>query len=140
MFEKHESQGNEWHEAFFYIEPLDQDFQIVFEASGNRSMSNIAIDDVALLNETACMQYGTTEPTVEEAGGIYDMQSCVNRCNETQSVRINGSFTIVQQDGLIEKCDCHRDCFVLSSCCYDYRDLCLDGELKSYFEFFFREN
>lgn len=130
LFDKQSSQGNHWHEELIYIEPVDQPFQIVFEASGMRSVvSDIAIDDVALLNDTTCMKFFTTERTTEEiGGGIFDMQTCVNRCNETQSVRLNGSYTEVDQDGFLEKCDCHKECVDLGTCCFDFRNTCLDGK------------
>lgn len=120
LFEKVNSQGNQWNEAFFQIEPTNDKFQIIFEATGSNGLiSDIAIDDVSLLNGGDCMQFSKSKAT-EEIGGVFGTQSCENRCNETESVRISGSTTLNQNGKVIEKCDCHWDCLELDTCCIDY--------------------
>lgn len=127
LFEKQNSQGNQWIEEQVYLYPVDEEFQIVFEATGSRAIiSDIAIDDVALLNDGICRGETTTE-SITEDDGIYQIQSCVNRCNETQSIRSNGSKPIIDENHHItEKCDCHSECGDMSSCCFDYLLACFD--------------
>lgn len=90
-------------------------------------INDIAIDDVALLNGGDCMQFSKNK-TNEEIDGIFGIQSCVNRCNETESVRISDSTTVNQNGKLIEKCDCHLDCLNLDTCCIDYQLKCLESK------------
>lgn len=60
------------------------------------------------------------QSTTVETDGIYDMQSCENRCMETKSVRENSNGTFYKNGHLIEKCDCHADCINSNTCCFDY--------------------
>lgn len=132
LFEVANSQGNKWNEAFFEIEPITSDFQIIFEATGSNGLINdIAIDDVALLNGGDCIHF-TKDKVTEEIGGIYEIQSCANRCNETESVRINGSTTLNQNGQIIEKCDCHLNCLELDTCCTDYQLKCLESKNRKW--------
>lgn len=102
------------------------------EATAGRSrLSDIAIDDVSLLTGTDCLteQFQSTESATEEDGGIYDIQSCTNRCNETQpTTSLDTVFTRPGgKTAIIEKCDCHSGCEDLKSCCLDYRSICVFG-------------
>lgn len=117
---------------------IDSDFQIVFEAfetSGN--ICDIAIDDVALLKYDEITSEQPT--TTEEVAGIFDWESCENRCSETESERITtlllSHFGIYETDDghMIEKCDCHSECVYLDSCCLDYYSRCSNGEWYSSF-------
>lgn len=136
LFEKHDSQGNQWNEEVSQIESVETDFQIIFEATGSNGLINdIAIDDVALMNGSDCVKYLTPEPVSEENGGIFGIQSCADRCTETQSVRLNGSTTSIEDGAIIEKCDCHQECLDLGTCCTDYQIKCLESKRK--FRFFF---
>lgn len=137
MFEKSNSQGNRWIEGFVEIEPVQSDFQIVIEASGrNGIISDIAIDDVALLQNADCIKFlkpeSATEPVNEESGGIYNIQSCENRCNETQSVRMssNDNGTVTEDNRIIEKCDCHMGCLDLDTCCPDFKAHCFESKKR----------
>lgn len=109
------------------MKPTKVDFQIVFEAIavGGR-ICDIAIDDVSLIYGSDCTLGTTSEAITEEADGIYDLQSCKNRCNETESAIINASekFTHDDNDNLIERCDCHFDCDDMDTCCPDYQLHC----------------
>lgn len=132
LFDKKNSQGNQWNEFIAKIEPIESDFQIIFEATGSNGLiSDIAIDDVALLNDGDCIKsLPTTETVTEEKGGIFDVLSCVNRCTETQSIRINGSILIAEDGAITEKCDCHTECLDLGTCCIDYQSKCFDSKLN----------
>lgn len=128
LFEKQGSQGNQWNEGFFEFEPTKTDFQIVIEATGSRGLiSDIAIDDVALLKGGDCMKYLKHELATTEAGGIFDTQSCANRCSEIESVRRTSNETFFKDGHLIEKCDCHQECVDILTCCLDYVTLCIEN-------------
>lgn len=117
------------------VTPLDGDFQIVIEAkpiSGN--ISDIAIDDVALLTGSRCARSAPTETTdaTEEPNGVFSVMSCVNRCNETESLHNATTFQTDMMTGKqVEVCDCHDQCDDSETCCLDYNDNCLDGETDS---------
>lgn len=134
LFEKKNSQGNQWIEGFVEVEPVTTEFQIVIEATGRNGIyviNDIAIDDVALLKDGDCMQFVKNETATvsatEESGGIYNIQSCANRCSETQSVRGNGTDTFIEGQTITEKCDCHPECLDLDTCCPDYKSKCFEG-------------
>lgn len=131
LFEIQNNQGNQWNEAFFQVERQNKDFQIIFEATGSKGpISDIAIDDVALLNGGDCVKLLKLDVvTEEENGGIYDIMSCAGRCMETESVRNSGNKTLIQDNRIVEKCDCHPECYDLKTCCLDYVTIC--GKLHS---------
>lgn len=106
------------------------DFQIVFEATGSNSIINdIAIDDLALLKGAICNGGEPNLATEEdESDGIYDLQSCANRCSETQPFRNKGQEILDVEGHLTEKCDCHPECMDLGTCCPDYRLKCLNSK------------
>lgn len=142
LFQVQGSQKNQWLEGLFPIEEVEDDFQIIIEATAGRSrLSDIAIDDVALLQGAYCIteQFQTTESVTEEDGGIYDIQSCTNRCNETQP-SLSVDTVTVRQNGktaIIEKCDCHSGCEDLKSCCLDYRSICVFGNFNFFICFIY---
>ncbi len=133
--EKNGSFENAWLESVFDIDQYDQDFQIVIEATAIRTTrSNIAIDDVALLNGADCMNEESKSTAVtEEEDGIFDAQSCLNRCQETEphsryvtETNLNSSNKTVN----ILHCDCYDGCVDRKSCCLDYRSICVFGNAK----------
>lgn len=66
------SQKNQWIESLFVVEGQTEDFQIVIEATAGRTrLSDIAIDDVALLKGNECMneQFQSTTDSVSEEDG-----------------------------------------------------------------------
>lgn len=129
LFEIANSQGNQWKEAFFEVEPTQNKFQLIFEATGSNGLINdIAIDDVALLNGGDCLKFSKNK-TTDETDGIFGIQSCANRCNETESMRTNGNTTLSQNGKIIEKCDCHLECLDLDTCCVDYQLKCPESEI-----------
>lgn len=71
MYQIQGSQTNQWIESLFVVEEQTEDFQIVIEATAGRTrLSDIAIDDVALL-KGQCMNeqfQATTESVTEEDG------------------------------------------------------------------------
>lgn len=139
LFEKYGSTRNLWSEAEFEMEPLDEDFQIIIEStSGTVHLSDIAIDDFALLTDGDCIseQYATTAVALtEEPGGTYDIQSCANRCDETgpstmaDEIITNGTG----RGGIVQHCDCFDGCEDIKSCCLDYLTLCVFCKFCVYF-------
>lgn len=72
MYQIQGSQKNQWIESLFVVEEQIEDFQIVIEATAGRTrISDIAIDDVALLKGNECMneQFQATTETVTEEDG-----------------------------------------------------------------------
>ena len=123
-----------WIEEISIFEELDEDFQIVIEAIGGRvHLSEIAIDDFALLNGVDCIgteQQSTTQALDEETNGVFDIQSCLNRCNETEPSSVRDEtigVDLAGKGGIIETCDCHPECEELKSCCLDFRTICVFG-------------
>lgn len=115
------------------VKPIDEDFQIVVEAKpSNGIISDIAIDDVALLSGLHCIQFVQNETVfTEEPNGVYDVLSCANRCNETDSKHNATKFRPDMMTGKqVEVCDCHDQCFDLDTCCPDYIDNCLIDSCK----------
>jgi hypothetical protein len=106
----------------------------VIEASiGLNHYSDIAIDDVALLSGADCSneEFFSTTPVIEEAGGVFDVQSCKNRCNETESSVDNRMDVIGDgpgKGGQILHCDCSSGCGELKTCCLDYAMVCYGGK------------
>lgn len=100
------------------------------------AINDIAIDDVTLLKNEDCITFlkpeSATEPVNEEIGGIYNIQSCENRCNETQSVRMNDNDngTVTVDNRIIEKCDCHMGCLDVDTCCPDFKTHCFESKKK----------
>lgn len=116
------------------VEAVEEDFQIVIEAKPvNGIISDIAIDDVALLSGSHCIQLvqNGTDVTTEEPNGVYDVMSCINRCNETSSLRNATKFEPDMMTGKqVEVCDCHEDCGYFDTCCPDYNDHCALDDSK----------
>ncbi|XP_031625309.1 uncharacterized protein LOC116341763, partial [Contarinia nasturtii] len=126
FFEKEGSQGNQWIVGDIPVEPTNADFQIMIEVTGSKGViSDIAIDDVALMKDSDCLNNIQSEATTE-TDEIFDIQSCENRCMETGSVRENTNGTFYRNGHLIEKCDCHQECIILNTCCFDFITKCVE--------------
>lgn len=69
----------------------------------------------------------TTLIADELTGGVYDIQSCTNRCQETgpstmtDEIITNGTG----RGGILEHCDCFTGCEDIKSCCPDYITTCV---------------
>lgn len=121
-----------WKEVIFSIDQFDEEFQIVIEAiAGPTQYSDIAIDDLYLMNGADCIndKYFTTAEPIEETGGVFDVQSCANRCNETRSTGIfeEDVANLTGHGGVILHCDCYDGCEDIKTCCLDYRSVCVFG-------------
>uniref|UniRef100_A0A182QJQ0 Uncharacterized protein n=1 Tax=Anopheles farauti TaxID=69004 RepID=A0A182QJQ0_9DIPT len=125
LFVQQGNQKNVWHEGHIEIAQQSERFQIVIEASlGMRYKSDIAIDDVSLLQGDSCRVpvedgYDNTEDQPTDAEKIpVKIDSCENRCGVSMASVFNTSDTIVH-------CDCHEDCVTSESCCPDFRERCV---------------
>lgn len=149
LFEKHGSYNNTWNQALFEIEPCNEDFQIIIEATtGKALLSDIAIDDFELLTDGECIAEEIQTTAVipvtvgnnsnSNDGGIYNIQSCSNRCDEigpstaADEIITNGTG----RGGILEHCDCFDGCEDIKSCCPDYITTCVfckEGKKKHIF-------
>ncbi|XP_049296782.1 zonadhesin-like [Anopheles funestus] len=115
------NQKNIWHEGHVEIAQQTDRFQIVIEASlGLRYKSDIAIDDVSLLQGDSCRVpvEDSEEPPPEAENVPVKIESCENRCGSSMAAVLNNSDTIVH-------CDCHEDCVTNDTCCPDFRERCV---------------
>lgn len=109
---------------FFQIPEFDKDFRIAVEATtGFGLISDIAIDDFELMQGGDCSlgEITTTTDSMTDMFGVLDMQSCANRCKETESEYMVHSF---MNEGNIEVCDCDERCVERETCCMDYFNVC----------------
>ncbi|XP_035786677.1 uncharacterized protein LOC118463867 [Anopheles albimanus] len=125
LFEQRGNQKNVWHEGYIDIPKQEERFQIVFEASlGNRYKSDIAIDDVSLLQGESCRAGlddgldNPEEPPTDVAKIPVKIETCENRCGSSilHTVFINDTIAL---------CDCNEDCVTNDTCCPDYRERCV---------------
>ncbi|XP_055690132.1 MAM and LDL-receptor class A domain-containing protein 2-like [Lutzomyia longipalpis] len=125
LFSASGNQGNAWHVHEVQLEAVQEPFQLFFEAQMSSSSTDIALDDVEL--DLGCgAPTENPETTTEESGGVYQMDSCRDRCSENTTVATNGSFVKEQEDdGLSFRCDCHGECLELRTCCPDYLEICI---------------
>ncbi|XP_055599839.1 uncharacterized protein LOC129749037 [Uranotaenia lowii] len=118
-----ENQGNSWHPGYFDLKPQSEDFQVVIEASlGMRFKSDVAIDDVSLLQGDQCQSNSNvtdaySTESYEESYPVYRIDSCENRC------RLNTTLIIETQD--IIHCDCLESCVESKTCCPDFMEICV---------------
>lgn len=80
-------------------------------------MSDIAFDDVSILTDQECTNDiesndDDDEKEPEDADGIFDVESCVNRCFENATVQLNVNKTLT--------CSCSIDCSFNQACCPDF--------------------
>lgn len=130
LFERSGTDLNLWREVMFDLEPVNERFQLVIEATaGYTDLADIAIDDVALLRDTDCSMdssFTTLTPT-DETGAAFNIQTCVDRCGE-ERLAANSSSEIIKtgpgRGGLYLHCDCYVGCEDADTCCPDYRSVC----------------
>ncbi|CAG5058280.1 unnamed protein product [Parnassius apollo] len=110
LFEKWGNQGDVWYDAVLPLTDFSDNFQIVIEGiRGSSSTSDIAIDDVAILQGSNCTvaKHEATTPS----NNMPD--SCADRCGSTG--KLNNELG----------CDCTINCVNDRRCCPDFFDLCL---------------
>ncbi|XP_062535202.1 MAM and LDL-receptor class A domain-containing protein 2-like [Armigeres subalbatus] len=118
------NQGNAWIEGCLDVEQQNESFQFVIQASlGMRYRSDIAIDDVQLLNGSGCNTNDTILETITESDDdIIRIDSCVGRCGK------NMSDSSGENNQNVIHCGCNNDCNDDNPCCPDYAEICVfDG-------------
>uniref|UniRef100_A0A182TGR4 Scavenger receptor class C n=1 Tax=Anopheles melas TaxID=34690 RepID=A0A182TGR4_9DIPT len=122
VFVQRGNQKNVWHEGHVEVGQQAERFQVVIEASlGMRYKSDIAIDDVSLLQGDSCrvaVEDGEEPPPAEVENVPVKIESCENRCGSSMAAVLSANDTIVH-------CDCHEDCVTSETCCPDYRERCV---------------
>lgn len=120
------NKGNKWNEILVNLPQYVEDFQVVIEGESTLSFaSHIAIDDVALMQGDECLEHLENNP--EESGGIWTVESCMNRCDETNTTLTGKSFIFASDGKITKKCDCFFDCEGIGTCCPDYGAVCSIG-------------
>lgn len=126
IFTKSGNQGNQWLHGISNLPKTNVSFQIVIEGvRGSTYVSDIAIDDVAVLQGDECIvKNESTSVTVSNEDQIEIVnaqQTCRDRCVWTESIAPSApSFGP-------ESCLCTIDCMVRSICCPDYPEYCILG-------------
>ncbi|XP_054744218.1 uncharacterized protein DDB_G0290587-like [Anastrepha obliqua] len=131
-FSKSGNQNNNWNEAHFSIDEMEDDFQIVFVADGAKNhLSDIAIDDVKIMSGTECKSLDNRDEEPDDSAevevttteeSLFDTLSCVSRCGQKTNISI-----IRDNYHLTGLCSCHDSCIADDDCCPDYIKVCLDA-------------
>ncbi|XP_012230101.2 uncharacterized protein [Linepithema humile] len=128
MFTKSGNQGNQWFHGIFDLPKSNISFQIIIEGiRGSSYVSDIAIDDVAILQGDECIVKNEsiiTTSNYDQVEIVNAQQTCRNRCvfsaTESSVPSDNGPF-----GELPELCLCTIDCAERSICCPDYAEYCI---------------
>ncbi|TGZ46734.1 Uncharacterized protein DBV15_05495 [Temnothorax longispinosus] len=126
IFTKSGNQGNQWFHGISDLPKANASFQIIVEGvRGASYVSDIAIDDVAILQGEECVvKNESTSVTVgddDQVEIINAQQTCRDRCVSSES-----NVTSAPPFGP-EKCVCTIDCAERSICCPDYAEYCILG-------------
>ncbi|KAK2578666.1 hypothetical protein KPH14_012155 [Odynerus spinipes] len=135
MFHKEGNQGNQWLHGIFTLPKVDKNFQIIIEGiRGTSYVSDIAIDDVAILQGKECeTNINNTSTTAAPTNNndqvelVSASQTCRERCNNYNTSHF---VTVNPQDEdqriySAEQCQCTVDCAEYSLCCPDYAEYCV---------------
>ncbi|XP_028175862.1 MAM and LDL-receptor class A domain-containing protein 1-like [Ostrinia furnacalis] len=110
LFEQWGDQGDFWYRGVSQLHDFNDNFQIVMEGiRGKRFTSDIAIDDVAILQGENCTIAKRNMVTPPPA---MLPSTCEGRCG-------SGNLALIG-------CSCAYTCLVSYNCCPDYFEVCLD--------------
>ncbi|XP_013148781.1 PREDICTED: MAM and LDL-receptor class A domain-containing protein 2-like [Papilio polytes] len=116
LFEKWGNLGNVWYDAVLPLVDFSDNFQIVIEGlRGSSFTSDIAIDDVAILQGSNCSVAQLEATTPSEISS----DSCTGRCDLLGKNTASGG------------CTCAASCIRENNCCIDFFDTCVfsnDGD------------
>ncbi|EZA56986.1 hypothetical protein DMN91_011569 [Ooceraea biroi] len=133
LFTKSGNQGNQWFHGIFDLPKSNASFQIIIEGvRGTSYVSDIAIDDVAILQRDECIvkneSISVTVSDYDQVEIVNSQQSCRDRCffGATES-----SVFFDTRTGP-ESCFCTVDCVERSMCCPDYAEYCILGYSIAY--------
>ncbi|CAL7938754.1 unnamed protein product [Xylocopa violacea] len=128
MFSKEGDQGNQWLHGLFSLPKAERGFQIIIEGvRGSSYVSDIAIDDVAILQGDKCREANktdtapVTESNYDQIELVNAQQSCRGRCKNS----VTYNFTTSLPPTPFEACLCTLDCAEHSICCPDYVEYCV---------------
>ncbi|XP_070151654.1 uncharacterized protein [Polyergus mexicanus] len=131
MFTKSGNQGNQWFHDIFELPKTNISFQIIIEGvRGSSYVSDIAIDDIAILQGDECIiKNESTSVTVgddDQVEIVNAQQTCRNRCVFSSTTPISSDASSNNSFGP-ESCLCTVDCAERSICCPDYAEYCILG-------------
>ncbi|XP_043587581.1 MAM and LDL-receptor class A domain-containing protein 1-like isoform X2 [Bombus pyrosoma] len=128
MFSKEGNQGNQWLHGIFNFPKAKKGFQIIIEGvRGSSYVSDIAVDDVAILQGDKCQNdsktenEGVTESNDDQIELVNAQQTCRGRCKNS----VTYNFTTSIPPTPTEICLCTLDCEEQSLCCPDYAEYCI---------------
>ncbi|CAD1476208.1 unnamed protein product [Heterotrigona itama] len=128
MFNKEGNQGNQWLHGIFNLPKAKKGFQIIIEGvRGSGYVSNIAIDDIAILqgdkcrDDTKAENEGVTEGDDDQIELVNAQQTCRGKCKNSMTY----NFTTLMPPTPTESCLCTLDCEEQSLCCPDYAEYCI---------------
>ncbi|KOX80992.1 MAM domain-containing glycosylphosphatidylinositol anchor protein 1, partial [Melipona quadrifasciata] len=128
MFNKEGNQGNQWLHGIFSLPKAKKGFQIIIEGvRGSDYVSDIAVDDVAILQGDKCRDdakaenEGVTEGDDDQIELVNAQQTCRGKCKNS----VTYNFTTSMPPTPTESCLCTLDCEEQSLCCPDYAEYCI---------------
>ncbi|KOC65100.1 MAM domain-containing glycosylphosphatidylinositol anchor protein 1, partial [Habropoda laboriosa] len=122
LFHKEGDQGNQWLHGMFNFPKVDKGFQIIIEGvRGTNYVSDIAIDDLAILQGEKCKGVDETETDWTTEG--YEDQ--VEVVNAQQTCRGKCKNSVTYNNTTSEICLCTINCAEYSMCCPDYAEYCV---------------
>ncbi|KAK0165406.1 hypothetical protein PV328_003921 [Microctonus aethiopoides] len=132
IFEKSGNQGNRWIHGLVDLPKSNVSFQLIIEGvRGSSYVSDLAVDDVAILQGEECNKarkidaWTTVRNTISDNDQIEivnAMQSCRGRCNVASGI---GILTTTISTILPNVCHCTIDCAENSTCCPDFAEYCV---------------
>ncbi|XP_043799535.1 uncharacterized protein LOC122718513 [Apis laboriosa] len=131
MFTKEGDQGNQWLHGIFNLPKAKKGFQIIIEGvRGSSYVSDIAVDDIAILQGDKCRIENKNETTVTESDDdqielVNAQQTCRGRCKNSVTYNFTTSMPPTP-----EVCLCTLDCEEQSMCCPDYAEYCVLAETE----------
>ncbi|XP_076161621.1 uncharacterized protein LOC143143798 [Ptiloglossa arizonensis] len=122
MFNKEGNQGNVWLHGIFNLPKTEEGFQIIIEGvRGSSYVSDIAVDDVAILQGNKCQNATktenntvTTESYDDQIEQVNSQLTCRGQCKNYLSHNLMSA-----------ECLCTLDCAERSNCCPDYAEYCI---------------
>ncbi|PBC34819.1 C4b-binding protein beta chain [Apis cerana cerana] len=132
MFTKEGDQGNQWLHGIFNLPKAKKGFQIIIEGvRGSSYVSDIAVDDIAILQGDKCRidNKNETVPVTESDDDQIELvnaqQTCRGRCKNSVTYNFTTSMPPTP-----EVCLCTLDCEEQSMCCPDYAEYCVLAETE----------
>lgn len=130
MFSKSGNQGNYWLHGVFNLPKAEKGFQIIIEGvRGKTYVSDIAIDDVAILQGDKCPNNaskveneGVTESDDDQIEQVNAQLTCRGRC---KNVAATNFTSYLPPASPVNTCLCTIDCAEYFICCPDYAEYCV---------------